>query len=191
MASTRITPMDDSADLLQADLDVYGDLQFDVSGESQKRVHLADTGFRGFHFPFSSQGPSTWAIRLNQVPTYDLKIHGGFGSWDMDLSRLKVERLDIAQGFGSSDLSLPESGQLTGSINGGFGSIRLHLPAQMEARIDIHSGFGSVHVDDSRFTRSDTLASRSGVYQTEGYSSNAPNRIDLNINGGFGSIHIR
>jgi hypothetical protein len=87
-------------------------------------------------------------------------------------------------------MTLPASGRQTIDLDSGSGSVTLYLPSSTEARIDLDSGSGSFNVSGDRFRHLSGDDPDDGIWETEGYGD-AANRIDLNIDGGSGSIRIR
>ncbi len=66
----------------------------------------------------------------------------------------------------------------------GAASLTFIVPSGVAARIRSRVALGSVHVDEARFPRV------GDVYQSSDYAA-ATNRIDLDIQGGVGSVRVR
>lgn len=124
-----------------------------------------------------------WSVRLNpRVPTR-LDVVGGVNKMDLDLQGLTLTRLNVKVGVGEARVVLADKSNYQASIDGGVGVLRVEIPSEIEARIRVDGGLGSVKMDprfhpDGRY------------YVTEGYDR-AEQRVELNINGGIGSIMIR
>ena len=66
----------------------------------------------------------------------------------------------------------------------GAASLTFLVPTGVAARIGTKMGLGSIQVDESRFPR------MGDGYQSTDYAT-AENRVDLDIQGGVGSVRIR
>ncbi len=73
---------------------------------------------------------------------------------------------------------------MTMRLNGGVGNLRVTIPSGVAARIRVNKGIGSIRVDETRFPKS------GNVYQSAEFAS-APNKIDIEVDGGVGSVEIR
>ena len=124
-----------------------------------------------------------WDLSLNPTIPTRLKIDGGMGSHIMDLSMLNLTSLKVAGGLGSMILTLPAQGQLQAKIDGGIGDKTVIIPTGTGARIKIDSGLGSRQVQGD-FTRV------GDYYTTRTYDPAAPNRLEVDIDTGIGSVTL-
>jgi len=60
----------------------------------------------------------------------------------------------------------------------------MRVPSGVAARIRASGGLAEIHVDRGRFPRA------GGVYQSADYDT-APNRVDIDVEAGVGSVNIR
>ncbi|MBI5304221.1 MAG: hypothetical protein HY868_18965 [Chloroflexi bacterium] len=125
-----------------------------------------------------------WDVALYPQIPLTLRVNSGIGTVNLDLSALNVTMLDVNGGVGSLIVTTPQAGATTMKINGGVGNVVVTIPAGVAARIRVDSGLGGVNVDQTRFIKSDK------IYQSADYAS-ATNKIDIDVNGGVGSVTIR
>lgn len=147
---------------------------------AEGRLALKEEG----SFVLGFGNPSQWNIKLApSVPTA-LRINGGVGNAVLDLSELVLPSLNIDIGVGSLTMTTPKSGATTMQLKGGVGSATIKIPDGVAARIRVDGGLGSVNVNASRFPKSGNM------YQSVDFAT-SPNKIDIEIDAGLGSINIR
>lgn len=138
----------------------------------------------GVNVVMGSNSISKWNVKLNpSVPTA-LRINGGLASASLDLSDLNLPSLTVDTGIGSLDMNTPKAGASVMKLKGGMGSATIKIPEGVVARIRTSGGLGSINVNTSRFPKV------GDVYQSADYATGA-NKIDIEIDGGMGSITIR
>jgi len=148
---------------------------------SEWRLALREEGNPAAWF---AVGSSRWDIALYPQVPLALRVNGGAGRLSLDLAALNVSSLNIDAGVGSLTVTTPKAGMMTMRVNGGVGSAAITIPQGVAARIRVQSGLGNIRVDDARFPKfGDT-------YQSADYAS-ASNKIDVEVNGGVGSVGIR
>ena len=155
--------------------------------ETQTRLRRAevrlDSEQRGLWLPLGSGRQETWDVTIRPAFPVALTLALGVGNAGMDLQGLSLTRLDVRGGIGEHDITLSERGAYAVQINGGIGNIRLTVPEGVAARVRVDEGLGSVEVDE-RFER------EGRYYLTAGYEQ-VTERIDIDIDGGIGSIHVQ
>jgi hypothetical protein len=186
VATASITALGtDTADLLKGTWRHSGATQiiktYDVVG-SEGRLALRETGPSSW-MPFGL-GAARWDLALNPNIPIALRLNGGVGHADLDLAALGIPSLNIDAGVGTINVTTPKSGVTTMRVNGGAGNVRVTIPEGVAARIRVDKGIGSVRVDETRFPKS------GNGYQSSDFT-NAPNKIDLQVDGGVGSVEIR
>jgi hypothetical protein len=188
--SGSVRGMQDSADLIEGDIETYGNIRFDVRPSGDRATVDLDREGGPFSFPFFfSGGQERWDVRLNSGIPLDLSLDMGSGSFDFDLTGLQLASLSLDQGSGSSRLTLPAKGQFAIKIDLGSGSLDITLPQSMAARITLDKGSGSFN-PDGRFRQIQGQGRDDGVWETESYAQ-ATDRVDLDIDQGSGSISVR
>jgi hypothetical protein len=139
---------------------------------------------QGASWAFWVPGESRWDLKLSPRVPIALSVNGGVGRLTLDLNGLAVTSLNINSGVGSVEVITPGSGAVTMRLNGGVGSSTIIIPSGMSARIRTNGGLGSINIDPSRFPR------LGDTYQSADYAA-AANKIDIEIDGGLGSINVR
>jgi len=134
---------------------------------------------------FGSRTGLDWDLRLVSGVRLELEFETGASDSHLDLSQLNVARFHVKTGASSTDMTVPaHAGRTQGRISAGAASAKVTIPANVAAHISGVMGLGSIHVDQTRFPRQD------GYYQSPGFSE-ATDRLELDIDGGVGSVMIR
>ena len=154
--SAIISPLTDSATLIDAELTYVGDVDFQVMGDTEKRVTLKQGAdayiawlnpanwFNGQH------GGLPWNIHLSPAVPMVLNVHGGAGEANLDLRPLQISELNYSAGVGRTDINLPAESptqQLDARISGGVGEVRVAVPSGLSARLDVKGGVGEITID--------------------------------------------
>ncbi|MHB1295002.1 MAG: LiaF transmembrane domain-containing protein [Anaerolineae bacterium] len=138
-----------------------------------------------FPWNWSASSGLDWRVLLNPEVPVELRLQVGANDAHIDLRNLRVTRLAVGTGVSNTRLILPaEAGYTTASVKGGVASTVIEIPAGVAARIRAPGGFSSVRLDPQRFVR------RDGIYESENYAA-APNRVDLDVEVGVGSVEVR
>jgi hypothetical protein len=125
-----------------------------------------------------------WDVRLNPETRLALSFETGASDTRLDLTDLRVTDLRLQTGASSTRLALPARGGWTRvHISSGAASVRVTVPAGVAARIRGSMGVGSLDVDQARFPR------RGGAYESADFET-ATNRVELDIEGGVGSVTV-
>ncbi len=140
-----------------------------------------------FNWPgpmFGSHGMN-WDVRLNESVPLVLSVESGASSSRLDLTTLRVTDLTIKTGASSTNLVLPaRAGHTLARISSGAASVEVVVPDGVAARIQGMVGVGSLDVDQRRFPRSGR------VYESPDFAT-AENRVELQIEGGVGSVNVK
>jgi len=137
----------------------------------------------GVWIPLGRDAPERCSIGVNPTIPVSLRVNAGVGQADLDLRGLRIAELVVDGGVGEYRVILAESGQYEARIEGGVGAITVILPEEMEARVRVNKGLGSVEVSD-RFVPDGRL------YVSPGYEE-AVHRVDIDIDGGIGTVTVR
>jgi len=186
-----LSALEDSSNLIEADIDYRGELAFRVTNTNGRAEVVLDSYFQGVMFVqrnFNDRD-AKWDVKLNPGVAYDLWMDTGSGSCDFDLSRLSVSNLNLDSGSGSVQLKLPATSSFQGEFNTGSGAVAITLPEGVGMRVTLDSGSGSFQ-PDARFTLVSGERDGDGVWETANYAG-ADYKIDLTIDQGSGSIRIR
>lgn len=131
------------------------------------------------------QRESAWTVGLTREVPLDLKVEAGASRTRLDLSETQTRRLEIKTGASETTVSLPRAAGMTDvKAEAGAASMTFTVPTGVAARIHGTVALGSIRVDEERFPRFGS------DYQSPDYGS-ATNRVDLDINGGVGSVRVR
>lgn len=139
----------------------------------------ANVGFPGTH-------GLTWELALNPTVPTSLRYEGGAAETRMDLSGIQLSSLDINTGASSTEVVLPKpNGTMRVTVHSGAASVKLFTPPDALASIRGTMGLGSLEIDMSRFP-----GRGANLYESDGFAQ-AADRIEMNIEGGVGSVQVR
>lgn len=189
-APGTLSALNDSANLIEADVDYRGELIFDVRISGTHATVNLDSYLQGLSYGtlnFNDRD-ADWDVKLSPEAILDLQMDSGSGSGDYDLSELKLSGLVLDAGSGSIELRLPEASSFDGTIDGGSGSIRLIVPDDVGLRIERNDGSGSFD-PGRRLELVSGDIDDDNIWETEGYD-NAEVQIELYIDQGSGSLRI-
>ena len=125
-----------------------------------------------------------WDLRLGKARPVDLSLNLGAGESRLDLRGLDLSGVDVDMGVGEMrlDISGPHTRSFRVKINGGIGSATVYLPDDVGVRARVHGGLGSISYRG--------LRKEGHLYTNDAYGK-SPITIDLEIDGGIGSIDLR
>lgn len=128
---------------------------------------------------------SAWTLGLTTEVPLDLRIEAGASRTRLDLRETRLRRLEVKTGASDTTVILPQAAGMTDvKAEAGAASLTFIVPGGVAARIRSSVALGSVKVDESRFPRF------GNDYQSADYGS-AANRVDLDINGGVGTVRVQ
>jgi hypothetical protein len=127
--------------------------------------------------------PLRWQVGLTSEIPVSLELHTGANRSSIDLSALRLRRLELHTGASDTRVRLPESGATEVRAEAGLASLTLEVPQGVAARIRSKMALGSATVDEARFPRA-----------MDGWMSpdfdTAPDRVEIDVSGGLGSIRV-
>lgn len=127
---------------------------------------------------------SSWTVGLTPDVPLDLRVDAGASRNRLDLRDLQVRSLDLHTGASNTRIVLPRAAGATSvRAETGAASLTIEVPDGVAARIRTRVVLGSVQVDESRFSRV------AGGYESPDYAT-APNRVDIDVQGGVGSLRV-
>lgn len=135
--------------------------------------------------PFIGPSQGVWRFKLTQEIPSTLIVETGASSVNMDLRDVPATHVELKTGASSSNVTMPAHGVSLLDVEAGAASVNVRVPEATAARIRVKQEVNSVNVDTTRFPRLD-----SGIYQSSDYDS-SPDRADINIEGGLGSVTVR
>ena len=217
IGETTITALEDSTNLLEAEITHLGDLEFKVSGEETKTIRLRekDQHLRFDWFDIFEDQNLRWDVSLSPEIPMDLSINGGVGESDLDLSELDITKLELDSGVGDMTITLPATGSkyevnvdvgvgrvelrledgidVTVDIDGGVGDTIIIVPENVGVRLVGEIGVGDIKVPGSYShtnTDEDRLVGESGVWESANYDD-AAHRVTITFDGGVGNFTVR
>jgi len=127
---------------------------------------------------------SDWSVGLTaEVPLY-LRLDIGAARASLDLDGLQLRRLELHTGASESRVRLPRSAGATEvRTETGAASLTIEVPIGVAARIRSRMTLGSSQIDEGRFPKI------GDVHQSPDYPT-ATNRVDIDAQGGVGSLRI-
>lgn len=127
---------------------------------------------------------SRWDVGLTAEVPLDIKLEGGASRSTLDLIDLRVRSLTLQTGASETRVRLPRAAGATSvRVEAGVASLTIEIPAGVAARIRNRMTLGSSQIDEARFPKV------GDIFQSVDYAS-AANRVDLDIQGGVGSIKV-
>lgn len=217
-AGVDLYALNDSASLIEGTVTYTGDLIFEADQLGGKATIHLDTVSGGNDWLFfvnpanwNSIGESErWQIGLDPDVEIELTMDVGSGSAKLDLSELDLSGVTLDGGSGSMEMTLPggdydlthdagsgstrmtlpSGGRHTVNIEAGSGSVTLYIPSSVEARVEVDGGSGSFSINEARFDQVSGSDHDEGVWETVNYDD-APDRVNLIIDAGSGSVRIR
>jgi hypothetical protein len=133
------------------------------------------------------RAPYTWQVGLATDVPLRLRVEYGAADGELDLRALRVAELRLRTGASETRVTLPEAAGFTRvDAEGGAAAIRFRVPDGVAARIRTSIALGSTDVDVVRFPR---MPSGNG-WESPDYET-APNRVEIEVRGGVGSVAIR
>ena len=207
----RIYGLSNSSQLLEAEIDYFGELRYTSSGERLRRIRLEQFQSNP-SVTFSVDPTARWDIGLTPSIPLELTIDGSSGSAEFDLSFLQLANLEIDQssgrmeiqlpaaatpyiakingGSGSLQISLPDEGNFTLRLEGKSGAIQIRTGGEIPLRLEIRDdGSGSVNLPAwlNRISGRD----KEGIWESASYSSAANPIVIICEDLGSGSFTIR
>ena len=186
-----LSPLEDSPNLIEGDVDYLGELTFDVSvhgDQANVKLDSRSTGIWFWAWPFGDQSDKRWEVELSPNVPLDLTFDAGSGPGDFDLAGLQVSRLVLDAGSGPIDLVLPSGSTFEILIDGGSGPLTIVLPRSVGAQVVLDSGSGPFS-PDARFELVQGKLHGDGTWETDNYRT-AEYTVLLEIDQGSGPITI-
>jgi hypothetical protein len=134
-------------------------------------------------YRFVDWAPLRWDVGVTTEIPVDLRLDTGANRSTIDLSPLRVRRLELHTGASETRMRLPTTGQTAVRVECGFAKVTLEVPDGVAARIHGQMGLGALEVNRARFPRTD------GGWASPDFDA-AENRVDITVEGGFGSVFI-
>jgi hypothetical protein len=134
-------------------------------------------------YRFVDWAPLRWDVGVTREIPVDLRLDTGANRSTIDLGALRVRRLELHTGASETRMRLPTAGQTAVRVECGFAKVAVEVPEGVAARIHGKMGLGALEVNQARFPRIE------GGWVSPDYET-APNRVDITVEGGFGSVSV-
>ena len=151
--------------------------------------------------------PTDLSLSLSRAPDIEVYIANNASSVELDLTDLKITVLRVDANASSVSIEMPgNAGEVRAPITANASSIDLHVSSEVAVRlwrdsvlssIDISrdlAGYTRKRTDEQKgeFDSDDTFMGRrlNGVFETSNYSD-APNRIDIELDVNLSSVTVR
>ncbi|HEX9609374.1 MAG TPA: hypothetical protein VGA26_01185 [Candidatus Limnocylindria bacterium] len=129
-------------------------------------------------------GELRWDAGVTADVPLVLRVETGASRSSIDAGELRLRRLELKTGASQARVALPRAAGLTSvKVEAGAASVTIEVPAEVAARIRSGMALGSTVVDQARFPRS------GDVYESPGFAS-AENRVEIEVEGGVGSVRV-
>ena len=127
---------------------------------------------------------SDWSVGLAPDIPLDLRLDTGAARALLDLSELQARSVELHTGASETRIRVPRAAGATHvRAEAGAASLIVEVPAGVAARIRSRMALGTSQVDETRFPRI------ANGFESPGFAT-APNRVDLDLQGGVGSIRV-
>jgi hypothetical protein len=126
----------------------------------------------------------TWRVGLTGEVPLDLTLEGGAARSDLDLRDLRLRSLAIKTGASQTTVLLPRAaGETHVRAEAGAAQLTFEVPPEVAAQVRSRMALGSTQVDTARFPR------QGDRYASADYAT-AKNRVDIDVQGGVGSVRV-
>lgn len=109
---TQLSVLENSLNLIEADIGYFGEVTFTVTGAEEKQISLESKGFMPWFawlMPGVEDQDLAWDIGLSPEVPIDLVIDASTGRSEIDLRGLDLAKFDFDGGTGASKIFLPAS----------------------------------------------------------------------------------
>lgn len=205
-----------SANLFEAEVKYTGEIEFTVSGETEKHLKLGQkmpANAAAVVGPLKDvlnkvvNGPELhWMIGISPDVPVKLDIDDGVGRSRLDLTGLKLESLKVDNGVGETTLVLPSvERHYEAEIDGGIGHVHVTISEGAALHLKIEAGVGGVtivlptgaaaRIEVERGLGGTSLPPHfvergSGLWETPDFNS-ATRQITIEYEGGVGGLKVQ
>jgi hypothetical protein len=130
-----------------------------------------------------TKGPVRWQMGLTAEIPVDLRLDSGANRTTIDLRALRLRHLELHTGASETIVQMPASGQSSAHVVCGFASVVLEVPEGVAARVRGKVSMGSTTADQVRFPPT------TGGWASPDFET-ARDRVDISVEGGFGSVKV-
>ena len=150
----NVRDLDDSSNLLDADIRYFGSVQYHAE-ENSGNVTVAlendvdDLNWVGLFNWLNDDNNARWDIGISPNVPVDLTLSTGTGGADLDLGALQLTSLNVNSGTGGVTLTLPavEGESYNATVSLGTGGATISLEDGIATNLRVNSGTGGVTID--------------------------------------------
>jgi len=199
----RMSALNDSANLFEADLTWIGDLEYSRIDDTEHIYRIAHSNrhqnpleqffsFMDVAGNWESE-PVIWDIELNDSRSLDLDVRNSAGVIDLDLRTINLSNLFVRGSAGEVTLSLPEPAQsYTVEVVNNVGATQITLPPNANVEIIAGIDAGTIAVSPAlvrvEYDENNEVG-ESGIWRSAGFDAESPT-ITINYTGGIGELSI-
>ncbi|MBN1122039.1 MAG: hypothetical protein JXJ17_13240 [Anaerolineae bacterium] len=144
---TNIYPLEDSDNLVEAELDYAGEIEFNSYGDDDRHISISERDFNPNRFTFEVEDYE-WNIGINPQPEVDLTIKMGVNEGNFDLSGIDLNNLNLEGGYRNVEMTLPAVGhRYEADIDVSFGDTALYIEEGAEVDMRLVGGIGDVSIE--------------------------------------------
>lgn len=149
--------LSDSENLLEAEVAYVGEIDYAVSGDSEKTVRLGQkTAFKGGLIgdqvkavlnQVSNRQDLYFKVGINPNVPVALHVSGGVGVSRLDLNGLRVTNVEVNAGVGEIFLNLPAGESRYGvELDGGVGATHITITEGAAVNLKVDGGVGGIDI---------------------------------------------
>jgi hypothetical protein len=156
VGEVNIQPAASADNLFEADITYVGELDYQVSGDADKQIHLGQRHMEGDIIKpvkdilnrLVKREDLRWTVGISPDLPIALTVDGGVGAARIDLSSLKLTSLKINGSVGETRLILPNTeASYAVSFDGGVGSTHITIAEGAAPKLKLNGGVGEVTLD--------------------------------------------
>jgi hypothetical protein len=196
LGETTVKSLVDSKNLFEADLAYLGEVEFNVTGDTEKTVTLRQKSgmpFKGF-FRRNLEGLH-WDVRISPALPVALNVHGTVGPTQLDLSALNLKSVSLHGLVAKSRLVLPKhTDGYSAHIHGNVGPFKVAMPESTAIDMHVHGNVGKTEIDIPEKAGTTTINLHGSVGKVQ-IAVPSEAAVQVVTNGNLGSVrtpsHLR
>lgn len=197
--NVNVKALGDSANILEAEVNYVGEMEFSTSGDTVKQVKLAqksnlgsigDSIKRSIGFAVKGGGKDLqWNVQLTKDIPLELELDGGVGPSVVDLTDVNLRGLKVDGGVGEMTLTLPATPDVYSvKLDGGVGRTHLTIAKGAMVNLTIEGGVGGIYITVQPDAHVN-LKIHGGVGETK-VEVPAESGVSVNASGGLGNVSV-
>lgn len=194
---TSIVALESSSEnLFEAELSHLGEMEFTVTGDTEKVITLQPKRSQDIGGPIrralgqigKNQDLYTRVRISANIPVY-LELNSGIGPCEFDLAELQLTGLKVDGGVGPTRLDLPSTERVYNvEVDGGVGPVTINAPSSTHVQLELEGGVGpstlNIPADASLDIKMQGGVGGTTVKVEPGVA------LHIEAEGGLGGIHV-